>query len=335
MKRQTLVFLFIVVMLAINISQAYASFHNTFINIFEKVKDSVASITVTRHSVPPVVKPPKFKGAGFVWTNDGYIISAAHLFQDNIKEIEVLIGQNMFKARLIGRDDKTDIALIKIDGTPPLKPLQFGDSDNIKIGEWVAAIGDPFGLNSSMTHGIISGKKRNIGMALDEFIQHDAPINPGNSGGPLVNLKNEVIGMNTVMAEGNNTGFAVPINLIKTIAAMLKTSGKVTRSWMGIELADSESLSVGMINELNLPLSILSNKNYVIVTSILALTPADRAGIKKGDIIRFFNGKKINTSLELARLIAYSPPNKAVYLAIERQKKLLTLSVKLAPYPEK
>lgn len=329
MKRPVSILLFIVLILA-NFTYADANFHNTFINIFEKVKDSIASITVTGNSMTPDIKPPKIKGAGFVWTSDGYIISAVHLFPDSIKEIEIIIGKKIFKGRLIGRDGKTDIALLKVDVGEPLKPLQFGDSDQIKIGEWIVAIGDPFGLDNSMTHGIISGKKRNIGMALDEFIQHDAAINPGNSGGPLINLKNEVIGMNTVMAEGNNTGFAVPINLIKTVAAMLKTYGKVTRSRMGVELADSESLSVGTINELNLPLAILTNKNSIIVTNVFSLTPADKAGIKKGDMIRFFNGKKVKNSLELARLIAYSPPYKIVYIAIERQNKLLTLSVKLA-----
>lgn len=332
MKRLALTILLVMAFLMASALRAEANFHNTFVNIFEKVKDSVVSIAVRGNTPRPDGKLPILGGAGFIWTSDGYIISAAHLFQGNIKEIDILIGRNIFKARLVGRDNKTDIALLKIDGAPPLKPLPFGNSDEIKIGEWIASIGDPFGLDGTMTHGTISGKQRNINGIQDEFIQHDSAVNPGNSGGPLVNLKSEVIGMNTIIAEGNNTSFAVPINLIKIIAPMLKTSGKVTRSWLGVDAVDAKNASDKMIDYLNLPPSIILDKNAVIITEVFALSPADNAGVRKGDIVKFFNGKKIKNSLELMRLISYLPSNKIVYLVIERQNKLMTLSVKTVFY---
>ena len=182
MKRKAFVPVLTIILILFGFAYARAGFHNTFINIFEKARDSVASITVKPNSSSPNAKPTDLKGSGFVWTSDGYIISAAHLFQGNIKEIEISIGQKVLRGRLVGKDNNTDIALVKVEAPMPLKTLQFGNSDDIKVGEWVAAIGDPFGLEDTMTHGIISGKKRNIGLVSDEFIQHDAAINPGNSG---------------------------------------------------------------------------------------------------------------------------------------------------------
>lgn len=334
MRKKVSVLLATAVTFIIFTPQTEANFHNTFINIFEKAKDSVASITVTVYS-PNLPKLDRFKGSGFVWTSDGYIISAAHLFQGNIKEIEVIVGFKTFKARIIGKDLRTDIALIKIDGAPPLKAFVLGDSDNVSIGEFIVSIGDPFGLDKTMTHGIISGKKRNLNSILDEFLQHDAAINPGNSGGPLINIRNEVIGMNTQIAEGNNTSFAVPINLIKIIAPMLKTSGKVARSWLGVEIAGYKEIDEKMLNDLKLPLSVISDEATVVILKVAPYSPADEAGIIKGDIVRFLNGKKIKTGLEFARLISYSPPGKTIYLVVERQNKFLTLLVRPVSYEEK
>lgn len=333
MKRQALALLLILVLLAANAPLASANFHNTFINIFDKTKDSVASITVTvaRQVLPGV---DKSEGAGFVWTSDGYIISAAHIFRGNVKEIEVVVDGRPYKARLAGKDDKTDIALLKIDGAPPLKTIPFGDSDAIQIGEWVVAIGDPFGLDHTMTHGIISGKKRDLGI-FDEFIQHDAAINPGNSGGPLVNIKNEIIGMNTVVANGNNTGFAVPINLIKKISSALKISGKVARSWLGVEIEDLKNIDSQKLALLNPTYKTKLGENVLVVIKVAASSPAEKAGVKTGDIIRLYDGQKIKNSLDFARSIGYRPPGEIIYLTIERQNKNTVIAVKLAPYPEK
>jgi S1-C subfamily serine protease len=307
-------------------------FETAFSDLFLKTNDSVVSISVTNPPATPSDTSFIARGAGFIWTSDGYIVSAAHLF-DTSKNITVFIRKRSYLARLIGKDDQTDIALIKIDGTTPLKPVQVGDSDTLKIGEWVAAIGDPFGLRLTFTHGIVSGKERRVNNFLDEFIQNDAPINPGNSGGPLFNLKGEVVGMNTLKIDGDNTSFSVPINLIKIIIPILLQKGKVTRAWLGADIQNAAELTDKEMQKLK-PSSEAVDKNRVIVVRVATNSPAAKAGLREADIIRAYNNKNTNDALEFSRFINYQPIGQAVSLLIERDKKLYNVIAILSSYPE-
>jgi serine protease Do len=203
-----------------------------------------------------------------------------------------------YEAKIIGTDAKTDIALIKIKPSNSLPVVELGDSDKVRVGEWVIAIGNPFGLEQTLTAGIISAKGRVIGAGpYDNFIQTDASINPGNSGGPLFSMDGKVIGINTaIVAQGQGIGFAIPINMAKSILADLKTKGKVTRGWMGISVQDiTEDIGKNLNHK---------DRSGALVSDVFKGDPADKAGIKVGDIIKEINGKAIKDTHELLLTIA-------------------------------
>ena len=274
---------------------------------------------------------PGFKqrslGSGFIISDEGYILTNNHVV-GGADEIKVKLDDGReFKAEVKGLDEKLDLALIKIDAKGNLPVAALGDSDTLQVGEWVMAIGNPFGLAETVTAGIISAKGRVIGSGpYDDFIQTDASINPGNSGGPLFNARGEVIGINTaIVAGGQGIGFAIPINMAKTYLPQLREKGKVVRGWLGVviqpitpELAQSFGLA---------------NEQGALVSEVVKEGPAEKAGIKVGDIILEFNGKKINEMNELPRLVAATPSGtkapvkllrdgkeEAVAVAIERLK---------------
>ncbi|MGB9731441.1 Do family serine endopeptidase [Calditerrivibrio nitroreducens] len=252
-------------------------------------------------------------GSGFIISNDGYIVTNNHVIE-KADEINVkLYNGKEYKAKKVGRDPLTDLALLKIDvENGDLKPLKLGDSDSLEIGEWVIAIGNPFGLESSYTAGIISAKGRDLGEGpYDNFLQTDASINPGNSGGPLVNLKGEVIGINTaIIASGQGLGFAVPVNTLKNILPQLK-KGIVKRGLLGVQ--NLQELSPEMIKELNLNVD-----HGVIINGVIQGEPADLAGIKVGDIITSIDGKPIKTSKDVINYIGNQLPGKIVNIEILR-----------------
>jgi serine protease Do len=232
-------------------------------------------------------------GSGFIISNDGYIFTNNHVVENTDKILVKISDGKEYEAKIIGTDSKTDIALIKIKPDNNLPIVEIGDSDTLKVGEWVIAIGNPFGLEQTVTAGIVSAKGRVIGAgAYDNFIQTDASINPGNSGGPLFNMQGKVIGINTaIVAQGQGIGFAIPINMAKNILDDLKTKGKVTRGWLGISIQDiSEDIAKSMNYK---------NKNGVLVTDVFKDDPADKAGIKVGDIITEINGKTIKDTHDL------------------------------------
>ncbi|MGC8768352.1 Do family serine endopeptidase [Calditerrivibrio sp.] len=252
-------------------------------------------------------------GSGFIISNDGYIVTNNHVIE-KADEINVkLYNGKEYKAKKVGRDPLTDLALLKIDvENGDLKPLKLGDSDSLEIGEWVIAIGNPFGLESSYTAGIISAKGRDLGEGpYDNFLQTDASINPGNSGGPLVNLKGEVIGINTaIIASGQGLGFAVPVNTLKNILPQLK-KGIVKRGLLGVQ--NLQELSPEMIKELNLNVD-----HGVIINGVIQGEPADLAGIKVGDIITSIDGKPIKTPKDVINYIGNQLPGKIVNIEILR-----------------
>ena len=260
-------------------------------------------------------------GSGFIIDEEGYIITNNHVIEE-ADEIKVrLSDKEEYDAKIVGKDIKTDIALIKIDPPNGLPFVKLGNSDELKVGEWVMAIGNPFGLSQTVTVGIVSAKWRKIGAGpYENFIQTDAAINQGNSGGPLFNTRGEVVGVNTAIfsTSGGNIGigFATPINLAKNVVKQLKEKGKVVRGWLGVvvqtvtpELADSFGLK---------------DRKGALVADVEEGAPADEAGIKKGDIIIAFDGKEIEEMSELPLVVAQTQIGKKVDVTILRNGKELT-----------
>src|SRR5581483_6619697 len=205
--------------------------------------------------------------------------------------------QREFKAKVIGKDEKTDLALIKIDAKEPLPYAQLGDSDTIEVGDWVIAIGNPFGFSLTVTSGIVSAKGKILGGNYDDFIQTDASINPGNSGGPLFNTEGQVIGINTAIYSG--IGFAIPIDLARTVVEQLKAHGRVIRGWLGVEIQEVTA-DLAQSFGLDKPVGAL-------VASVEKGSPADKAGIERGDIVLKFNGHDVRDEHELPTLVAQTP----------------------------
>ena len=265
-------------------------------------------------------------GSGFVIAREGYIVTNNHVIE-NADEIKVKLSNGkVFNAEVVGRDPKTDLALIKIEESDDLSALSLGDSDDLRVGTWVLAIGSPFGLEQTVTTGIVSAKGRVIGAGpYDDFIQTDASINPGNSGGPLLNMKGEVVGINTAIMSrsgGNDgVGFAIPVNLAKGIIEQLKNEGRVTRAWLGVGIQD---LTPELADYYN-----LKDQKGALVTQVYEEDPADKAGIKTSDIIIEVNGEKVSSSRELSRTIASSRVGEQIPITILRDGKEETVHVQL------
>ena len=266
-------------------------------------------------------------GSGFIIDKEGYIITNNHVVE-KADEITVKINGKEYRARTVGRDPKTDLALIKLS-TPVnnLQPLSLGDSDTMRVGDWVIAIGNPFGLEETVTKGIISATGRVIGAGpYDNFLQTDAPINPGNSGGPLLNLKGEVIGINTaIVATGQGIGFAIPVNTARLITTQLKEKGTVTRGWVGLTL---QSITPEIAQAMG-----LKETSGVLVSDVLPSGPADNAGIQKGDVITNFNGKEVKNTSDLSRLVAEAPIGTTVTVRTQRKGAQQDVALKVAEMP--
>lgn len=278
--------------------------------------------------------PRQFKttslGSGFIINKDGYILTNNHVVE-NATDITVKLGDGReFKAKVVGRDPKTDIALIKIEASN-LPVIPFGDSDKLEVGEPVMAIGNPFGLNQTVTTGIVSAKGRFIGEGpYDNFIQTDASINRGNSGGPLINSNGEAVGINTAIFSPTGgsigIGFAIPIAMIKEVLPQLKERGQVTRGWLGVAIQP-------ITPELGKKFS-LKQANGALVSDVMEGSPAEQAGIKQGDVVVEFNGKKVKSSTELPHIVASTPVGKEVAMKVIRDGAELTLQVKIGELKE-
>ncbi len=273
-------------------------------------------------------------GTGVIITKDGYILTNFHVVKNATKIKVKLKNGKTYKAKVIGVDPKSDLALIKINAKKDLKYAVLGNSDNIRVGDWAIAIGNPFGLNHTLTVGIISAKGRsgimNDASKYENFIQTDASINPGNSGGPLLNIKGEVIGINTAIAtpSGGNVGigFAIPINMAKKIVKQLRAKGKVERGWLGINIQE-------LTEDLAKFFKVKPNSG-VLVSDVVKNSPAKKAGFKSGDIITQFDGKKVTDVNTLRNIVAETPPYTKVKVKILRKGKQKTLTVKLGKLPE-
>ncbi len=268
-------------------------------------------------------------GSGFIISNDGYVLTNAHVINEADEVIVKLADKREFKAKIIGADKRTDVALLKIDATG-LPKVTIGDSAKLKVGEWVAAIGSPFGLENTMTAGIVSAKGRALPQEnFVPFIQTDVAINPGNSGGPLFNLAGEVVGINSQIysRSGGSMGlsFAIPIDVAIDVSNQLKANGKITRGWLGIaiqeitkELAESFSMK---------------NTNGALVAGVEKNGPADKGGLEAGDVITKFDGKPIGVSADLPRAVGATKPGKIAAVEILRKGSVKTLNIGVGEMP--
>ncbi len=267
-------------------------------------------------------------GSGFVISQDGLILTNNHVVA-KATEIKIKLENGKeFDAKLIGRDPKTDLALIKVSPDKDFPaPAVLGDSDAMRVGDWVMAVGNPFGLGHTITTGIISAKSRILGAGpYDDFLQTDAAINPGNSGGPLFNMQGQVIGINTaIIAQGQGIGFAIPINMAKELLPQLKT-GKVIRGWLGVMIQD-------ITPELAKSFG-LKGTTGVLISDVVKGAPADKAGLLRGDVILRFDNKEIENAHTLSQLVATTAPNSTVKIDLLRNGKKETISVKIGTMQE-
>jgi serine protease Do len=269
-------------------------------------------------------------GSGVIISPDGYILTNNHVV-GNADEIKVTLNDKReFTAKVIGKDPKTDLALIKINAKDALPSASLGNSDKTEIGDWVVAIGNPFDVGMTVTAGIVSAKGKILGGNYDDFIQTDASINPGNSGGPLFNTDGQVIGINTAIysrtGANNGIGFAIPIDLARSIVEQLKAHGRVIRGWLGVEI---QEVTADLAQSFG-----LSKPEGALVAGVEKNSPAAKAGLERGDIIIKFNGKKVEDEHELPAFVAQTPINKSVDVVVLRNGKEKTMSVTIGELKE-
>ncbi len=280
--------------------------------------------------IPIPQQPQEFKrqgtGSGFIISKDGLILTNNHVI-DKAQTITVTLNdKEQYTAKIVGRDPKTDLAVLKIKPKESLPTVTLGDSQAIRVGDWVMAIGNPFGLTNTVTTGIVSAKGRVIGAGpYDNFIQTDAPINPGNSGGPLFNMAGEVIGINTAIfsQSGGNMGigFAIPVSMVKSVLPELETTGTVTRGWLGVSV---QPVTPELARSFG-----LRQAQGALVSDVMAEGPAQKAGIKRGDVIVDYDGKKVDGSAKLPILVASTPVGKTVPVQVIRNGKTTTVNVEI------
>jgi serine protease Do len=318
----------------------------SFSALVEKASPGVVNIRTTRVVRAPLAVPEPFQefferffgdrlpreerefrqrslGSGFIIDKEGLIFTNNHVIEGTDEILVMLEDGREFPAEIVGRDPRTDLALIRIDTEMELHPLRFGDSDALNVGEWVVAIGNPFGLGNTVTAGIVSAKYRRIGVgAYDSFIQTDASINPGNSGGPLLNTGGEVIGINTAILGGRGgnigIGFAIPVNMAKELLPQLK-EGRVIRGWLGV-----------MIQDITPPIQErlgLDTTRGALVSGVTSGSPADKAGIQRGDVIVSFDGEEIEEMSDLPHVVAMTEIGKTVPVEIIRRGEKKTIRV--------
>tara|TARA_A100001011_G_scaffold84837_1_gene88875 strand:+ start:527 stop:1933 length:1407 start_codon:yes stop_codon:yes gene_type:complete len=322
---------------------------SSFADLAEKLMPSVVNIstttTITTQSNPfPFQFPPgspfedMFKefgvpqerqssalGSGFIIDEKGIVVTNNHVIQDAEDIIIRVNGDKEFKAKVIGSDPLSDIAILQLETNEKFTPVKFGNSDNSRIGDWVIAIGNPFGLGGTVTSGIISARNRSIGLSrYEDYIQTDASINSGNSGGPLFDMNGDVIGINTAILGRSGSigiGFAIPSNSAKIVIDQLIEFGETKRGWLGVRIQDVTK-EIAEVEKLDEP-------RGALVASVAENSPSDKAGVKSGDIILEFNGEKIKVMKELPMIVARTEVGKKVKVKIWRDKKEITKTITL------
>ena len=339
-----------VIFFAVNVSHA-KSVPDSFADLAEKLSPSVVNISTTTVIEDKSRQMPSFPpgspfedffkqfdnpggkkrkaqslGSGFIIDKTGYIITNNHVIDNAEKIMVILYDDTSFEAKVVGKDPKTDVALLKIDPKKiKLKAVEFGNSNDLRVGDWVMAIGNPFGFGGTVTAGIVSARGRNLSGSYDDYIQTDASINRGNSGGPLFDMKGNVVGINTAIFSQSGgsvgIGFAVSSNLAKQVTDQLKQYGRTKRGWLGVliqEISQEIADSLGM-----------KSAQGALVSSATEGGPAEKAGVKTGDVILKFNNIEIGSMKELPKVVAGTPVGKSVPLVILRNGKEIVLNVTL------
>jgi serine protease Do len=270
-------------------------------------------------------------GSGFIVDPSGVVVTNNHVVAESSKVEVVLQDNSRYPARVLGRDPRTDIAVLKIKADKPLPYVVFGDSNAAQVGDWVIAVGNPFGLGGSVTTGIISARGRDIHSGqFDDYLQIDAPINRGNSGGPTFNSNGEVIGINTAIYSPNGgsvgIGFAVPSNVAKHVVAQIEQHGKVTRGWLGVQIQEVTPAIAASLG--------IEGDHGAIVANVTPGSPAARAGLKQGDVILSFNGTELKQMRDLPRLVATASPDATAPIAVWRNGQKRDLNVTIGEAPE-
>jgi serine protease Do len=321
---------------------------DSFVGVVEAARPAVVNISTLRGQVargPDPLRefleryfgervpeePVQSLGSGVIIDPSGLVLTNNHVIEGAQMIMVRLADEREIEAQVVGRDRRTDLALLRLRGRGEFPTARLGDSDALRVGEWVVAIGNPFGLEQTVTAGIVSAKGRVIGAGpYDDFIQTDAAINPGNSGGPLLNTRGEIVGINSAIFSQTGgsvgIGFAIPINVAKELLPQLKAKGRVARGWLGIAIAP---LTPEVAKRLNLPA-----RRGALVGEVVRRGPAELAGIRPGDLIVAFDGKRIDRVNDLPRLAARTPVGTEVAVQVLREGREITVKVKLGELPE-
>ncbi len=349
MNKLKILFVTTLLILSFQVKSFSKEIPGSFADLAEKLMPSVVNIstttTITTQSNPfPFQFPPgspfedMFKefgapqerkssalGSGFIIDEKGIVVTNNHVIQDAEDIIIRVNGDKEFKAKVIGSDPLSDIAILQLETKEKFTPVKFGNSDNARIGDWVIAIGNPFGLGGTVTSGIISARNRSIGLSrYEDYIQTDASINSGNSGGPLFDMNGDVIGINTAILGRSGSigiGFAIPSNSAKIVIDQLIEFGETKRGWLGVRIQDVTK-EIAEVEKLDEP-------RGALVASVAENSPSDKAGVKAGDIILEFNGEKIKVMKELPMIVARTEVGKKVKVKIWRDKKEITKTITL------
>jgi len=308
------------------------------VSLADKVRPAVVSLSPYVPPSPSIRKQdslnkgrPNNAGAGVIIDGkNGYIVTNSHVVRSSDKIQVTLFGGKKIVGHVVGTDDDTDLAVVKIPVESPLASVQFGDSSGLRVGQMVVAVGNPYGLSETMTMGIISGLNReNVNLSrYEDFIQTDASINPGNSGGPLLNIRGQVIGINTAIINyAQNIGFSIPSNIVKRITTQLVDNGEVRRGWLGVGI---EVVRPEIAAKVDVP-----EGKGVLINSVFEGDPAERAGLRVGDIILKIGGVAVNSPTRMIRIVGVISPGQTIQLDILRDGKPQTIPVKLDNYPKK
>jgi len=274
-------------------------------------------------------EPRRSTGSGFVIDPSGLIVTNAHVIE-GASAIQVRLADGKrFQGKVVGRDNRVDLALLKIEGATGLTALPLGDSNRLRVGEFVLALGNPFGLDQSVSFGIVSRKGAPLTVAAPgfDFIQTDAAINPGNSGGPLVNVAGEVVGVNTMAARNGSIGFAIPANLVKMLLPQLATKGRVDWGWLGVSISE--------VTEDDLDRLKLREARGVLVRSVISGDPADKGGVRANDVIVGIDGSRLESPRDLQRVVSSTPVGKKVRVVLMREGQETEVEVTIGLYQER